>query len=394
MRYFRNWLIHILRTWGKLLAGLLLGAFVIRAAIDNSSAVELALSKATAQVNIAIFVGVVFAISGLLLMGCFFYVFKGIDADAKILNGIIVYCYAFVVFALSASLIPFMFFPHVPSVVRLLETSSIGIVKGCSVSAKSVKADYVPHELRCDNLSDQWVVNIGGILRPATQPAAEGGSREIQGGLIIPLYVVVLSLMGASVSMTRRVPEFQRRLSPGDPEYITYGKAREGLVFQIMQVASAPMIAMTVYYVIDPGSRASTIILAFASGFSSETILLLIRAFLEKLQPESAKSQGRIHVRLSPARLDFGDARVGTLVKKSLAITNPTAVDLDIIGIGCTGEYTVMENPPTRVPAGGSAHVDVTFAPQSQGSKVGVLTVTDNAPGSPRAIDLTGTAVL
>ena len=394
MAQFRKWLVEAGKTWGKLLAGLLIGTIVIALVINKSPLIADGLSNEKAQLAIAIAVSLAFLAAAVVLMGCFFVVFKGIEADAVSLNRIIVYCYAFVVFALSASLVPFIFFPHVPGLVRLFETSSIGILKGCSVKAVSAKEDRVPHELRCDDQTDQWVVNIGGVIDSSVPSVPEiHEPKKIQGGLIIPLYVVVLSLMGASVSMTRRVPEFQRRLSPGDPEYITYGKAREGLVFQIMQVASAPMIAMTVYYVIDPGSRATTIILAFASGFSSETILLLIRAFLEKLQPESVTSQGRVHVGVAPARLDFGDARVGAQVTKSMAITNPTAVDLDIIGIGCTGEYTVMGRPPSRVPAGGSAHVDVTFAPQSPGSKVGVLTVTDNAPGSPRAIDLTGTAL-
>ena len=41
---------------------------------------------------------------------------------------------------------------------------------------------------------------------------------------MVPPYAVVLSLMGAAVGMTLRVPEFQSRLSPGDPEYIDYDR--------------------------------------------------------------------------------------------------------------------------------------------------------------------------
>lgn len=106
---------------------------------------------------------------------------------------------------------------------------------------------------------------------------------------MVPLYFVVLSLMGAAVSMTRRVPEYQGRvaLPQGSPKSITREQAREYLVFQIMQVISAPLIAITAYFLVEPGARASSVALGFASGFASETILLVIRALVEKLEPKT-----------------------------------------------------------------------------------------------------------
>ena len=104
---------------------------------------------------------------------------------------------------------------------------------------------------------------------------------------MVPLYFVVLSLMGAAVSMTRRVPEYQGQVVQGAPRPITRNQAREYLVFQIMQVVSAPLIAITAYYSIEPGSRATSVALGFASGFASETVLLAIRALVEKLVPKT-----------------------------------------------------------------------------------------------------------
>src|SRR5260370_33598846 len=120
--------------------------------------------------------------------------------------------------------------------------------------------------------------------KPAAPPAL---GRAITGGLVVPLYVIVLALVGGAISMTRRVPEYQRRaLDSRDP--LTNAEAREYLVFQIMQVITAPLIAVTAYYVYHPGTPVESVVLGFASGFASEPILLMIRALVDKLTPAQA----------------------------------------------------------------------------------------------------------
>ncbi|MBA2594717.1 MAG: choice-of-anchor D domain-containing protein [Gammaproteobacteria bacterium] len=207
----------------------------------------------------------------------------------------------------------------------------------------------------------------------------------------MPLYAVVLSLMGAAVSMTRRVPEFQRRLSPGDPEYITYDQARERLVFQIMQVVSAPLIVLTAYYLVNPESRSSTILLSFASGFSSETVLLLIRATLDKLTPAPAAPPKLPDVRVVPARLDFGNVPVAQASKKPVVVMNSGTAELVISALACTGEFSAVTPVPVKVVPGSSGSVELEFKPTNQGPKQGQLTITDSMPGSPRIVDLAGT---
>src|SRR5690349_23055331 len=109
--------------------------------------------------------------------------------------------------------------------------------------------------------------------------------------------------------MMRRSPEFQRRIGPNAVNPLSCEEAREYLVFQIMQVFSAPLIAITAYYAFEPSSRAASIALAFITGFSSETILLHIRALTAKLAPEPmAKSD----IMLTPSSIDFGKVRNGT----------------------------------------------------------------------------------
>ena len=106
---------------------------------------------------------------------------------------------------------------------------------------------------------------------------------------MVPFYLVVLSMIGGAISLTRRIPEYQKQSTPGyvgtkkapvlTPEYL-----REKLVFQIIQFISAPFIAAVAYYVVEPANTASTVGLAFASGFASETILLWVRAAMDKVR--------------------------------------------------------------------------------------------------------------
>ena len=231
------------------------------------------------------------------LVAWFLYCFTGVVNDWKI-GQIILFCYFFTLLSLLGSVVPFVLFPRVPGVYQLMLESPVGIVLGC---AKPLKEDPKsgPKELKCQNDTDQWLINIGGAIdsgfdlqkgkgAKAGEASLDRPSRvALSGGLIVPLYFVVLSLMGAAVSMTRRVPEYQGRVVQGAQRQMTGDQAREYLVFQIMQVISAPLIAITAYHLIEPGTRATSVTLGFVSGFASETVLLVIRALVEKVEPKT-----------------------------------------------------------------------------------------------------------
>lgn len=117
---------------------------------------------------------------------------------------------------------------------------------------------------------------------------------EVIGGVAVPLFVVVLALIGGAVSISRRIPEYQRR---NDPQYVPTEtepampafRVRESVVFQIMQLISAPFLAIATLQVIEPNNLASASTLAFATGFFSETILYMIRGMVNGLKPELTK---------------------------------------------------------------------------------------------------------
>jgi hypothetical protein len=256
---------------------------------------------------------------------------------------IILYSYSVAALSLGGSILPFIFIPSsFPGLYKLMLTSSVGIVLGCSDpenaqgEAKAAtpvekppakpeqnkpinpetpdrgqnqqstkKAEDLPAEIDCSRGSEQWVLNIGGMIlsprdsKEATFPKELPDERapwwpraRIHGGLVVPLYFLVLSLIGGAISLTRRVPEYHRRYSihyvpTEDKPRLDRATVREYLAFQIIQFISAPLLAMVAYYVIAPEKRYSLILLGFAAGFSSEAILLMIRSLVEKLSPAS-----------------------------------------------------------------------------------------------------------
>jgi hypothetical protein len=243
------------------------------------------------------------------------YVFTGLVTDRK-LNEIIKFCYIFTGFSLIISLMPF----SIPSLFTNPSTDTpVNVVLGCSVGRDGEATSPNNDEAACSKSGQpahyQWVIDIGGAIEPLTPStssrtgagvasSATPGNHEpthyqIQGGLVVPLYVVVLALFGSAVSMTRRVPEYQRRaMDVQDP--LTNVLARENLVFQIMQVISAPLIAVTVYYLV-PNSGTNSVILGFGSGFASEPILLMIRSLVEKLSPAPTTEPDALTVRVDPS---------------------------------------------------------------------------------------------
>ena len=85
-----------------------------------------------------------------------------------------------------------------------------------------------------------------------------------------------------AVGITRRLPELQRRaafssLERHGTDAITPIEAREKVVFQIMQILAAPLIAIVAFSTFEPDTVATAVVVGFASGFASEAILKKLR---------------------------------------------------------------------------------------------------------------------
>ncbi len=284
-------------------------------------------------------------------VGLFFWrgvgLFTGAVTNRK-LNRIILFCYVFTFLALSLSIFPFIGMGLFPGLPRVLTLSPINLLQGCAQAwSADGEQSEVPKEIRCPKpqvekgqQSHQWIVNIGGKVIPEMgvyledwpeDPSIRALPNEryrddrwqVQGGLVVPLYVIVLALMGSAVSMTRRVPEYQRDAF-GLHETLSNARARENLVFQIMQVFSAPLVVMTAYYLFAPESRASTVLLGFASGFASEPILLAIRGLADKLKPASDEDSVSVFVSPASATLSPEESQIFTAVVRGSTNTAVT----------------------------------------------------------------------
>jgi hypothetical protein len=80
-------------------------------------------------------------------------------------------------------------------------------------------------------------------------------------------------------------------------------------------------------------------------------------------------------------------------VRKTVAISNSCQAPLMVRGLTCTGEFSLLTAAPITIAPGSSGNIVVEFKPVTTGSKQGQLSVSDDAPGSPRSVDLTGAGI-
>ena len=100
-------------------------------------------------------------------------------------------------------------------------------------------------------------------------------------------------------------------------------------------------------------------------------------------------------VQLAPAALVFSDQKVGTQSKaQNVTLTDTGNLTLSITSISTSVEFGELNGCGNSVASGASCTISVSFKPLVQGTKTGTLTVSDNAPGSPQTVKLTGTGIV
>jgi Abnormal spindle-like microcephaly-assoc'd, ASPM-SPD-2-Hydin len=100
-------------------------------------------------------------------------------------------------------------------------------------------------------------------------------------------------------------------------------------------------------------------------------------------------------VTLSATSLTWGTVAVGsTGTTKSVILTNSGGGTLNISSIAVSGDFNLTSSTKpcgSTLAAGKNCKIEVTFTPTAQGTRTGTLTITDNAPGSPQTVALSGT---
>jgi hypothetical protein len=97
---------------------------------------------------------------------------------------------------------------------------------------------------------------------------------------------------------------------------------------------------------------------------------------------------------ITPGTLTFATTAVGTQNSDSTVIlSNVGDAAMNITSIATADDFVQSNNCPTTLASGLSCTINVTFAPRTGGSRTGLLTITDDAPGSPQTVALSGSAI-
>ncbi len=95
---------------------------------------------------------------------------------------------------------------------------------------------------------------------------------------------------------------------------------------------------------------------------------------------------------LSASSLSFGNQLVGvSSVPQSVTLTNTGNATLNISSVVASGDFAVKSQCGNSVGASAKCTIAVTYTPTSGGGGGGILTIQDDAPGSPHTVALSGT---
>jgi len=103
-------------------------------------------------------------------------------------------------------------------------------------------------------------------------------------------------------------------------------------------------------------------------------------------------------VSLSATTLTFGSQAVATTsAAQAVVLTNTGNASLSITSISVTGtnasDFGQTNTCGSSVAAGGNCTISVTFTPAATGTRTATVDISDNAPGSPQAVSLTGSGL-
>jgi hypothetical protein len=98
------------------------------------------------------------------------------------------------------------------------------------------------------------------------------------------------------------------------------------------------------------------------------------------------------NVTWSATSLTFATQLVGTTSPaQSVTLSNYGTATLSIAGIAATTNFDETDTCGSSLASAANCTINITFTPSASGTRTGTLSVTDNAPGSPQTISLSGT---
>jgi hypothetical protein len=96
---------------------------------------------------------------------------------------------------------------------------------------------------------------------------------------------------------------------------------------------------------------------------------------------------------LSASSLTFGNQDVTTSSSaQKITVSNTGAGTINLVSITQTGDFSQTNTCGPTIAPGSNCVINAVFAPTQTGALTGTITITDDAPGSPQVVSLTGTA--
>lgn len=142
-----------------------------------------------------------------------------------------------------------------PTMEALFRTTPVGLVKATAEKVKDL----------------QWMVNLGGVL---------GSDNALKGGYGIPLFVLILGMVGGVISMLLKFPEFLHEYDVievgGREETRQVSDLRAKLFRYFVYILTGPFLGMVVYSLVTLADYTNTLalsLMAFAVGFIAEQIV-------------------------------------------------------------------------------------------------------------------------
>jgi hypothetical protein len=214
---------------------------------------------------------------------------------------------------------------------------------------------------------------------PAPSPAPQVEVGTLEGGVGVPIWVLVLAAFGASLAMAREIPKLQQDcptwVMPGArfPNVSTrivggltlgmfgaeplpptraagecFGKARKRLIELYLNIVAAPFLAIAVYYLLQAISgdtlQPTFVVIAFATGLFSDVFVGKIKKFIDARGEESEEPAAPVDPEGPPGDEDASDDDDETLDGCEVDMTVDPVSDDELIHVVLGGsEETVAE---------------------------------------------------
>ena len=237
-----------------------------------------------------------------------------------------------------------------------------------------------------------WTADSGGVSWLSLSNASATGNGSISASVTAnitgSIRTAFISLNGQDVAIVQPATNCTYTVGTSQvqaPAAGTSGSISATSSCPLVVGASQPWIATTTL-----STSVAYVIGANTSG-TGRTGSITIGDQVVKVSQDAAPVPS---VTTAPTSVAFASQPVGTnSAAQAVTITNTGTAALALSSIAASGDFTQTNNCGSNVSVGDSCTAMVVFAPTASGSRVGTLTINDNASNSPQTVSLTGTGV-